>query len=329
MSIIIPDKTEIIEYPRKEVITGSSGYNYAYWKSRIGIGPVINFYPLKTDAKKMLEFYARHFDSVEINCTRYRKLTVSTCENWYKQVSHNDNFKFVIKVDTFITHAKKLVNISEWWENMKECILALKEKFCCLLFQFPPTWKKTSANISKIRNLIDLIKIPKKERIGSQVHCAFEFRDLDWYSNDKTDPLYQDLKKTFLFSRFTIVTLHVPEVRGHDFNFGNLDGGVHCFRPGKKRFVYHRFHGTIKYSSGLYSKEYMNSVMHDIMADKKCKMACLFFNNVDTYTFDVSNPEIDFPDGLPSLEYGYDICNIQLVPTALLNARWVKEFSKG
>jgi uncharacterized protein YecE (DUF72 family) len=43
---------------------GTSGWHYAHWK-----GP---FYPEKLAASKMLEYYARHFDTVELNNTFYR-----------------------------------------------------------------------------------------------------------------------------------------------------------------------------------------------------------------------------------------------------------------
>jgi uncharacterized protein YecE (DUF72 family) len=42
-------------------LVGTSGYSYKEWKG--------HFYPEKLPGKKMLEFYAQHFPTVEINST--------------------------------------------------------------------------------------------------------------------------------------------------------------------------------------------------------------------------------------------------------------------
>ena len=46
---------------------GTSGWHYRHW-----YGP---FYPEKLPAGKMLEFYSRHFDTVELNNTFYGEST--------------------------------------------------------------------------------------------------------------------------------------------------------------------------------------------------------------------------------------------------------------
>ena len=43
---------------------GTSGWNYPHWKEV--------FYPLHVTQSKWLEFYADHFDTVEVNATFYR-----------------------------------------------------------------------------------------------------------------------------------------------------------------------------------------------------------------------------------------------------------------
>src|SRR5262249_28747179 len=56
------------------VHVGTSGWHYAHWR-----GP---FYPEKLPASKMLEFYTRHFDTVELNNTFYRLPTEKGLETW-------------------------------------------------------------------------------------------------------------------------------------------------------------------------------------------------------------------------------------------------------
>jgi uncharacterized protein YecE (DUF72 family) len=47
-----------------DIRIGTSGFHYKHWK-----GP---FYPEKTPATKLLDFYVRHFERVELNNRFYR-----------------------------------------------------------------------------------------------------------------------------------------------------------------------------------------------------------------------------------------------------------------
>ena len=53
---------------------GTSGFSYKEWR-----GP---FYPEKLSAKRMLNFYAGRFPSVEMNGTFYRLPKASAVEAW-------------------------------------------------------------------------------------------------------------------------------------------------------------------------------------------------------------------------------------------------------
>lgn len=324
---------------------GSSGYLYNYWGSRVCKNiqlvnlstldsikhdsdinslknpEIYNFYPIDLDKKKWLTWYSLFFDSVEINCTRYRKLTPSMCKSWMKLVVDNSRFKFVIKVDTYITHAKKLIDIDEWWNRTKDCITEFSGKFYCLLFQFPPTFKRTKNNLDKLFKLQKLVKYDNQHNL---VKCAFEFRDTSWFSNridSSTDlDLYIYQKKLFLATRWTIVTSHIPPTNRNEPNFGNLQAGIYSFRNNsRKKFVYHRFHGTLKYSSGLYGYTYLNNFVKSI--DPCVTNICCFFNNVDTYNFNLeTDNNLDIVDSFP---YGMDIPNYPLIPSALQDCKYI------
>ena len=49
----------------KPVRIGCSGWNYKHWRNGV-------FYPPRLPPRRWLEFYARHFDTVEVNSTFYR-----------------------------------------------------------------------------------------------------------------------------------------------------------------------------------------------------------------------------------------------------------------
>src|SRR6185295_9977195 len=54
----------------------------------------------------MFQFYARHFDTVEINNSFYRLPTAKTFDAWRE--SSPRKFCFAVKASRFITHMKKL-----------------------------------------------------------------------------------------------------------------------------------------------------------------------------------------------------------------------------
>lgn len=66
---------------------GTSGWHYPHWH---GV-----FYPGNLPPGKWLEYYACHFDSVEINSSFYRLPTEQTVTQWRDATP--DNFRFAVK----------------------------------------------------------------------------------------------------------------------------------------------------------------------------------------------------------------------------------------
>ena len=108
---------------------GTSGWNYKHWKGL--------FYPEKVSQKKWLEFYARHFDTVEINATFYRLPKPSTFELWRCRTP--EGFLWAVKASKFITHTKRLKECEEPLKRFYDSVVMLKEKLGPLLFQLPPS----------------------------------------------------------------------------------------------------------------------------------------------------------------------------------------------
>ena len=63
-----------------DYIIGTSGWHYEDWR---GV-----FYPPELAKAKWLEFYARHFNTVELNITFYRLPSEDAVANW-----HRDNLQ--------------------------------------------------------------------------------------------------------------------------------------------------------------------------------------------------------------------------------------------
>jgi uncharacterized protein YecE (DUF72 family) len=142
---------------------GTSGWHYSRWK-----GP---FYPLNLAEDEMLEFYAGHFSTVEINNSFYRMPLKETLAHWRDSVP--DNFIFSVKASRYITHMKKLHDVREALSRFLDAVDTLGAKLGPVLFQLPPRW-----HLNTGRLLSFLVLLPKEYRY------VFEFRDPSWFSPD-------------------------------------------------------------------------------------------------------------------------------------------------
>ena len=144
---------------------GCSGWNYADWK-----GP---FYPEKgCPASRWLEYYAQHFDTVEVNSTFYRLASRDAVARWLEQTP--DGFVFAPKISRYITHIKRLTDLDQAVERFYERIEPLVEspKFGPVLWQLPANFHRDDERLAST-----LAKLPPGR------HC-FEFRDPSWFSDD-------------------------------------------------------------------------------------------------------------------------------------------------
>ncbi|HOE76857.1 MAG TPA: DUF72 domain-containing protein [Rectinema sp.] len=111
------------------VRVGTSGWNYEDWRG--------TFYPEKLPKTKWLEFYAEHFDSIEVNATFYHEMRQSTYERWRKVTP--EGFCWAVKASRFITHIKRLHDVKEPLERFLGSASTLGDKLGVVLFQLPPS----------------------------------------------------------------------------------------------------------------------------------------------------------------------------------------------
>lgn len=129
---------------------GTSGWSYP---PSTGPGSWTGvFYPLtKTDE---LKFYARYFNTVEVNSTFYRPCTPKMAEGWVKRTP--GDFEFTVKAWQQFTHKK-----GEWTpgevEEFQAGIVPLveAEKLGCILFQFPASFKYTPETMDRLKELLE------------------------------------------------------------------------------------------------------------------------------------------------------------------------------
>jgi len=111
---------------------GTSGWHYEHWRGL--------YYPEGLPKSKWLQFYARQFNTVELNNSFYHLPSEKAFSTWRDFAP--DNFVFAVKVSRFITHIKRLKNLGSAVENFLSRATFLQNKLGPLLYQLPPNMKR-------------------------------------------------------------------------------------------------------------------------------------------------------------------------------------------
>jgi uncharacterized protein YecE (DUF72 family) len=146
-----------------ELRIGCSGWQYKHWRG--------DFYPAEMKPQTWLPFYARHFDTVEVNNTFYRLPESSTFAAWRQAVPAS--FAFAVKASRYLTHMKKLKEPAEPLDRFFSRARHLGDRLGPVLFQLPPRW---TVDVDRLHAF--LRALPRRGR------HAFEFREPTWYRDD-------------------------------------------------------------------------------------------------------------------------------------------------
>lgn len=141
---------------------GTSGWVYPHWRRR--------FYPRNLKTTEWLPFYARHFDTVEVNNSFYRLPSHKTFAHWAEQTP--DGFAFAVKGSRFITHMKKLRGVEESLQRFFAAVEGLGEKLGVVLWQLSPHLKADAERLTAF-----LQSLPR------HIVYAFEFRHPSWWND--------------------------------------------------------------------------------------------------------------------------------------------------
>lgn len=140
---------------------GTMGFSYSDWAG--------SFYPPGVRSSDFLAYYAKIFNSVEIDSTFYGIPKPGSVARWNEQSP--EDFKISLKVPRSITHDAGLVNVDREMARFLESISPLQEKIGVVLIQFPPSFDISSGKLL-VNFLKDLPVNPK---------FAVEFRHPSWY----------------------------------------------------------------------------------------------------------------------------------------------------
>ena len=199
-----------------DIRIGTSGWYYDHWRQR--------FYPADLTKNKWFEYYAQHFDTVEINNTLYHLPKEQTLQRWHELAP--EGFLFAVKANRYITHIEKLKDTAQELQRFFERVDLLKDALGPILYQLPPSLHKN------LDLLAGFIKLLPKSRMA-----VFEFRHESWYADETFELLGQ------FGAGFCI----------HDMP------GKESPRTVTGQVIYVRFHGT----TGRYAGSYPKSQLHD------------------------------------------------------------------
>lgn len=134
---------------------GTMGWSYDFWKG--------NFYPENLLPKNFLSYYAKKFNTVEVNSTFYRIPRRQSVADWKDQTP--EGFLFSLKFPQFITHIKMLKDCEEEVEVFLKRANLLQEKLGVLLLQFP--YNFGAENILLLHDFLQ--SLPKTHRYAVEI----------------------------------------------------------------------------------------------------------------------------------------------------------------
>jgi uncharacterized protein YecE (DUF72 family) len=146
---------------RTAVRVGTSGFSFADWR---GV-----FYPQQIDKGKMLDFYVKHFPTVEINSTYYRTPHPAVMYNLAKKAP--PGFDFMVKAPQILTHVR--AEITKEMAMFRESVRPIADAgiLAGVLAQFPYSFRCSQRGM-------DYLSVCREE---TQPQPLFvEFRHQSW-----------------------------------------------------------------------------------------------------------------------------------------------------
>ena len=152
---------------KKQVWVGCSGYFYWGWRGL--------FYPEEAPPSRWFEFYARRFDTVEMNSTFYRFPTEATVKRWLKKAP--ESFRFTVKAPRRITHIERMKEPASV-AKLYAVLRALGDHLGAVLFQLPPGFHYSEEHLERVLAPLD-----------SGFDNALEFRHPSWWRGEVFEAL--------------------------------------------------------------------------------------------------------------------------------------------
>ena len=147
------------------IYLGTAGFSYDDW--------VGSFYPVGLPKHQWLAYYAREFNTCEINSTYYALPRPANIKAMVQKTG--EGFLFSIKANQQMTHLRE--DNAEVFQAFRQVIepVIVAGKLGCILAQFPYSFRLTRENWDYLKLL--------KERLGD-LPVVVEFRNAQWLRDE-------------------------------------------------------------------------------------------------------------------------------------------------
>jgi uncharacterized protein YecE (DUF72 family) len=223
---------------------GISGWRYRGWRGK--------FYPPDLAQRRELEYASRSFNSVEINGSFYSLQLPSSYQRWRDETP--PGFVFAVKGPRFITHMKKLHDVSAPLGNFfASGVLALREKLGPILWQLPPN---LGFDRERLRKFFELLPLDTAAAVQTAKHHDDKLKARAWMRIDRTRPIRYAIEvrhPTFLTAEF----FDLLAEHNVSFVFADTAGKWPYLEELTSDFIYIRLHGAEQ----LYVSGYSDSAL--------------------------------------------------------------------
>ncbi|HEV3178507.1 MAG TPA: DUF72 domain-containing protein, partial [Stellaceae bacterium] len=183
------------------------------------------FYPEKMPAREHFVFYAKHFNTVELNNSFYRQPPRERFEAWREQAP--TGFVFAVKGSRYVTHLKRLVVEKTSIDLVVDTALGLGDKLGPILFQLQANFH---LDLERLEHFVAML--PR------DVRFTVEFRHDSWLVPSVLDllrahrialciPDHPKMPHSLeITSDFTYIRMHMPP-RGLGYGRRALEPWAH------------------------------------------------------------------------------------------------------
>jgi uncharacterized protein YecE (DUF72 family) len=178
------------QYIIMPVLVGTSGWSYDDW--------VGAFYPPHLKKDEWLNYYAKYFNTVEINSTYYSFPLPGIVNSWISKASKlSCEFEYSLKMPGKVTHETLLENTEFAVEFEKRVVKPFYDAGCLgvVLIQLSPYFRlmdkgKNTGHIERLKSLLETIDTKKYGYV-------VEFRHFSWLHEGWLMDEVKDLLKEF------------------------------------------------------------------------------------------------------------------------------------
>jgi len=204
-----------------------------------------------------LQYYAAHFNAVEINSSFYRSHARATYERW--RASTPAGFRFSVKAPRSITHESDLKHCRKELHQFLQETAGLGKKLRVILVQTPASLAFDRAVATRFFKLLTA---------QSPARIAFEPRHPSWF-----EPR----------AEATLSDLNVSRVAADP---AKCHGAANP--PQDARLVYYRLHGSPRMYYSAYTDEYLANLSKQIQAQRtqSKEVWCMFDNTARHASWD-------------------------------------------